>query len=562
MTSTVPMQSPPRPVARIVTLALSVGLGWPVADDPIRGTLSTEVAEPAGHATVRVRGSTSSTHADADGRFEIEGPPDAPAILLVHWDDETFAHAASPDSVVDCRLGEARPIERIAPDRERDLARELLLGVVEEPPRPGEHWYAHDALHALVDVDVPAALALAGEHRFPGADSDTYGLARILNVLAPRSPVEALGLVDEVDGGELRTFLRLRCGAALGGDDEQRILDEELERASTQDGGLDGAAISIELARRLHDAGRAGEASAWLDRAREAVAAAEREPGTEVLRGEIGVVLASFDPSASERWIGSVKRRVDRPWLYARAARRLVTSDAKACREFLQRACASASEFMSTVYARGIVHRMVEHDPELARTIAETHDASGTLLALAALRLFELGRPAAATGMLDAAFAHAESAGIAHTPATAASLIVVSSRVDPAHAPARIGRALALEVRSSSARRHGAAHDRVAEAAYAIALAPVDGDLATAFAERAIAAQLALESADDGERYLASGLAWAAIAEVDPERAAALAREAGPHARARVGRWLAASYAGMSSLDRLRWLGVWSIDDL
>jgi hypothetical protein len=530
-------------------LASGVGLAL-TPRSGLRGKLTAADGTPLAGVELRLRRNARSTVTAADGTFELDGLADSGDVLIAKSPSggRQVLWVTPSGTPLAWRLASVEDLERpLAPAQPPERARELAIAV------------------ALLEADFQAALESKDEgtllrsvERLAWADPALvldrveaglfatpwmrdFALTYVADALRHQAPEEALAVGARLERGMSRALSALKSAELLAPAAEHEQLALVRAEARAIDPPEHRAVVLARLADRLLDLGEQEAALDVLAEARPLAEALPREDWPGYARSCVGEVLARVDLAAGRALIDGLADVDDRGRHVFNTAHELAASDPAACEALMKEQATKPGSWRPQRYIARIAHRMAPADLERARDLASLYDRTGFADGMIALALAD-SDPAEARASLDLAYVRAEQCSQSGTEfderplAVAGALLPVAERVDPANLRRYVARAVALRPREVP-ERFGSEHLTWREdAALAFYLARWEPELAQRLIGPAVDAARKLRGKE--VRYEHDAL-WAALAAVDPERAAEVSREVGGRAAAVVGRVLA-----------------------
>lgn len=452
---------------------------------------------------------------DAEGRFQISGVYEGPAWLFVSHEDYDLKAQRLDSDAREVRIvlrhapvaGEPRTAWIGARDEEA-VCRAMLAehcGRIEQG-NPLNHRWA-EAIGYLLDGKI-SAQATTDVASALGTRVLTYE--------------QASELAQATDDMRLRCSFYLAAFDAIGTTPDQQR--QALAEALLASRAIDEPAIRVpmlgEIGERFFDLGDEEVGTALVREASEQLRrlTAADVPNLAVWQARFAPALAHIDAPAAFALVEKARRPM-RDWYLADISRSLATANPAGAEEALQ---SMAMDNLRYHYGAGTVHRMASVDPDRAERIARK-------FSLITSRAYGLGlvadaqagnHPDRASKLIEAAYTLLEqsldegTAGTQHsTCGTAAALLVIVERVNPAMLEHYLARALAMRP-ARPARGDPAAWYESEIAQMALAIAPHDRQTARALLEPLAPRIRTLSSV--GEQYAAPGQIWTAFALVDP----------------------------------------------
>ncbi|HJT36030.1 MAG TPA: carboxypeptidase-like regulatory domain-containing protein [Pirellulales bacterium] len=457
---------------------------------------------------------------DAEGRFRIGGVYEGPAWLLLSHE------------------GHDVQAQRIDGD-----ARELRLVLRHAPVTAATGDEQMESAESKVEETVVRELFAEHRGRFErGSPSDVQWAAKIEYQFEGRLPKQgapdfvsgarlgpgyriwthdqATELAQATDDMYLRGSFYLTAFDAIGATPDQQR--QALAEALLASRAIDEPAIRVpmlgEIGERFFDLGDEEVGTALVREASEQLRrlTAADVPNLAVWQARFAPALAHIDAPAAFALVENARRPM-RDWYLADISRSLATENPAGAEEALQ---SMAMDNQRYHYGAGTVHRMASVDPDRAERIAQK-------FSLITSRAYGLGLvadaqagadPDRASKRIEEAYALLEqsldegTAGTQYsTCGTAAALLVMVERVNPAMLEHYLARALAMRPPQPARGDPGAWYESEI-AQMALAIVPYDRQTARALLEPLAPRIRTLSSV--GEQY--PGQIWTAFALVDP----------------------------------------------
>ncbi|HJT35985.1 MAG TPA: carboxypeptidase-like regulatory domain-containing protein, partial [Pirellulales bacterium] len=464
------------------------------------------------------------TFSDANGNFRLRGIYEGPAWLFVSHSEsplqaERIERDARDVQIVLRRDSAAPPGARaISPLGSPDQTEALVVRALFDKYRArweragAGQWAA--ATEYLFDKNLPAQHA----GNIVQSAYSSFMLGYRLS-----TPDQATELAQATADAYLRGTLYLAACEALGNAPDRRRDDlaEALLAARAVDSPGYRISLLSEIALRFFDLGDREVGAAIVREAHDQVLKIPFDgvPDRLLLQGKLAPALAYLDAPAAMAMADKLRRPTRDGCLFG-IARSLADESPADAEQALERMESTGMRFE---YGAGTVHRMASIDPERAARIARkflrmSWRAYG--LGLVAHAQAAADPPAAARfieeayGVLEQSLADGSATVQDNTSGTAAAMLPIVERVDPAMIAHYLGRALALRPpRPARGDTMGWYEGEIAQ--LALAVAPYDRQTARTLLEP-LAQRLRTLSAV-GAQYGAPRQIWAALAVVDAD---------------------------------------------
>lgn len=489
------------------------------------GQVVDQAGRPVADAVVRQAGDgprPTRAISDADGRFRIGGVYEGPAWLLVSHDGSRLQadriNAGSREVRVVLRDLARTPRVPDAPSvsrhEEEAVIRALLdehRGRFERGPGASRSWVA--AVEYILSGNLADSRAAAAPDYVRA-----YGYKAAHRIWSPEQIGE---LAQAIDDTKARATLYLSVCDALSGDPagQRDALAEALLAARAVDAPHLRIRLLGEIGERFFDLGDHEVGAAIVREGREQLAAVPDDdaPASHYWRASFAAALVYLDLPAAYALVDKLGRP-RRDWFLADIARSLAADDPAEAERAIEK-----MEFpnLRSHYGAGTVHRMASVDPERAARIARSFSLPGRAYALGLVAEAQASaHPELAANLVEEAYRVLERSladGTADTEestcGTAAALLVIVERTNPALLDHYMARALAMRPPRPARGDPGARYEgEIAQ--MALAVLPYDPQTARALMEP-LASRIRSLSALI-ERFAAYGRVWTAFALIDP----------------------------------------------